>query len=81
MTSTRTLFFDFEFALTWLAGPYSQSVSVATVASATAVRNAVPKCGGSSDMTLTVATSKANRAGSPTAVVRSVIGSGRYDLP
>jgi hypothetical protein len=31
-------------------------------------------------VTLTVATNKANRAGSPIAVVRSAIGSGRYDL-
>jgi hypothetical protein len=62
------------------AGPYSQSVSVATVASATAVRNAFHKCGGGSDMTLTVATSEANRAVNPTAVARSAIGNDRYDL-
>jgi hypothetical protein len=78
--STRTLFFGFGFAVKRLAAPYSQSVTVATVASATAVRNAVRKCGGGSEMTLTVATNKANRAGSPIAVVRSDIGSGRYDL-
>ena len=75
------LFFAFGFAVTRLFAPYSQSVSVATVASATAVRNAVRKCGSGSDMTLTVATNKANRAGSPIAVVRSAIGSGRYELP
>ena len=75
-----TLFFAFGYAATRLAGHYSRSVLAATVASATAARNAVRKCGDSSDMTLTVATSKANRAGNPIAVVRSV-GSGRYDLP
>ena len=45
-----------------------------------AVRNAVPKCGVSSDMRLTIATSKANRAGNPIAAVRSAIGSGCSDL-
>ncbi len=70
----------FGFAPTRPAARRSQSASAATVASATAARNAVRKCGDSSDMTLTVATSKANRAGNPIAVVRSV-GSGRYDLP
>ncbi len=37
------------------------------------------RCG--SDMTLTVATSKANGGGIPIGVVSSVIGSGRRNLP
>jgi hypothetical protein len=44
-TSTTTLFFAFGFAATRLAVPHSRSVSAATVASATAVRNAGRKCG------------------------------------
>jgi hypothetical protein len=71
----------FGFAPTRPAARRSRSASAATVASATAARNAVRKCGDSSDMTLTVATNKANRAGNPIAVVRSAIGSERYDLP
>jgi hypothetical protein len=55
-----TLFFAFGYAATRLAGHYSRSVSAATVASATAVRNAGRKCGVGSDMTQTVATSKVN---------------------
>jgi len=57
-TSTTTLFFAFGFAAPRLAGPYSRSVSAAAVASDTAARNAGRKCGGGSDMTPTVATSK-----------------------
>jgi hypothetical protein len=70
-----------RFAPTRAAARRSQSASAATVASATAARNAVRKCGDSSDMTLTVATSKANRVGNPIAVDSSAIETGRYDLP
>src|ERR1700722_10132555 len=62
------LFFDFGFAAMRLAGPYSRSVSAATVASATAVRNARRKCGVGSDTTPTVATSKVNWGGIPLAL-------------
>ena len=56
------------FAATRLAWPYSRSVSAATVAIATAVRNAARKCGGDSDMTSTVATSKVTEGGFPSAL-------------
>ena len=48
---------------------------------ATAVWNAGWKYGVGSDMRLTVATSKASRAGSPIAVAGSAIGIGRHNAP
>jgi hypothetical protein len=71
-----TVFFASGFAVKRLAGVCSQSVLVATVASATVVQSAVWKCDDGSDMTLTVPTSRVNRAGSPIAVVSSAIGAG-----
>jgi hypothetical protein len=49
----------------------SQSASVATVASGTAVQNAGWKYGVGSDMRLTVPTGKANRAAGPIAIDHS----------
>ena len=57
-------------------GGFHNLSQLATVASATAAQNAVRKCVDSSDMRLTVATSKANRAGHPIAVVSSAIETG-----
>jgi len=70
---TGTLFCAFGFAPTRPAGRRLQSVSVATVGSAIAVRNAGWKYGDDSDMRLTVATSKASREGSAIAFASGAI--------
>jgi len=61
------------FAATRLAWPYSRSVSAATVAIATAVRNAARKCGGDSDMTSTV---KVTEGGFPSALSAALSSAG-----